>query len=324
MLIAPAPDISVVLLCSPRAASSVAASLASLLRAADGLAWQLVAVSDQPEPLLEAFAALQPSGRVQLLLHPTEPMAQARNAALPHCRAPLLAFLQADQRCLPGRLQRPLHFFAQYPDLALIWGGWQVGSQCHQPWQRPLSFAAHSRLQDPCLAAGALTVRREALEAVGGWDAALPAWSGVDLALRLHAGGAVIGWLPETLVRWRPLQLASPWPVRQLQRGLELLIANHSEGLRPALLQELRFAALAWCAALAWQQQELPLAEDLLRLAHNSAPLPQPRALLQLLEQACRCQRWCGGSGDARQLRQQGFWQQCEAIWGGPMPVAAR
>lgn len=297
-------------------------NLASLLQAGQHVDWELVAVSEHPEPLLEAFADQQPAGRVQLLVDPPEsgcgpgrPAAQARNRAIPCCRAPLLAFLQADQRCLPTRLNRPLTFFARHPELSLIWGGWQVGVQQHQPWRRPHGFSPHSRLQDPCLAAGALSVRREALEAMGGFCEQLPAWSGVDLALQIQASGGLIGWLPEPLVRWRAGPLACPWPVPALLSGLEQLIERHSEGLRPALVLELRFAAQAWCAALAWQQKQHQLAETLLQQAALNAPLPLPRARVQLLEQACRSERWCGKPGDPQMLLRSHFWQHCQELW---------
>lgn len=305
-----------VLLHCPPASPGLAATLASLLGAAAGLDWQLVAVQHRPEPLLDAFAARQPPGRVQLLVAaPDATPAHCRNQALAHCQAELVACLEAGQRCLPGRLAGPLQLLQEHQEIDLVWGGWRVGAQQHEPWQRQPGFSAAARLQDPCLAAGALTVRRPVLEELQGFAADLPAWSGVDLALRLEQAGGGSAWLAAPLLQWRPAATAQPWPVAALQAGWERLLQRHGEGLRPEQLVELRCAALAWCAGLAWHQQQPQQCRSLLLEAALSAPLPLPRALALLLEQFSRSQRWCGGDGDAAALLASPLWARALALW---------
>lgn len=317
------PVISVLLHCPPDS-QGLAGTLASLLQAGAELPWQLVAVSDQSEPLLEAFADQRPAGQVQMIpsaassaeVSEVITAAAARNRGLAHCRAPLVACLNPGQRCHPQRFHLPLQLLNDHSALQLVWGGWQVGGVQHQPWLRPLGFSAAERLGDPCLPAAALTVRRAVLEELGGFHEGLQAWSGVELALRLAAAGGRMAWLAEPLLRWRFAPLTSPWPVQQLQQGLAQLIQLHSEGLRPELVVELRFAALAWCAGLAWQQQQPDLSQTLLLQAALSAPLSPPRALVQLLEQFCRAERWCGGNGDPSALQRSALWSQVRTLWG--------
>lgn len=315
------------LLHCPAGSAGLAATLASLLRAGSHLTWELVAISEQHEPLLEAFAAQRPDGQVQLISAPpatsrsgdqgrrAATIAACRNQGLALARAPLVACLQTDQRCHEGRLSLPAKVLQQHPELDLVWGGWQVGPEQHQPWLRPLTFSAAERLSDPCLSAGALTVRREALEHLQGFDGSLPAWSGVDLALRVVAAGGQAAWLAEPLVQSRPAVQASPWSVAMLQQGLKQLQRLHSEGLRPELLVELRFAALAWCAGLAWEQGQPELTRELLLQAALSAALPAPRARVQLLEQFCRSQRWCGGSGNPQGMLHSSLWVEACHLW---------
>ena len=308
------------LLHCPAGSTGLPAALASLLRAGSDLDWELVAVAERPEPLLEAFAAQQPEGQVQWIQADQQDgspatIAGCRNQALALARAPLVACLQADQRCHAGRLHLPAQVLQQHEEIDLVWGGWQVGAELHQPWQRPLTFDAAERLRDPCLSAGALTVRRAMLEELRGFEGSLPAWSGVDLALRLVAAGGGAAWLAEPLVQWRPAPQASAWNVAQLLQGLQQLQRLHSDGIRPEQMLELRFAALAWCAGLAWQQGQTQLTRELLLEAALSTPLPPPRARVQLLEQFCRSQRWCGGNGDPQAVLNGLLWSEACQLW---------
>lgn len=287
-----------------------------MLRATAGLSWELVAVVSQPELLLDSFAALHSHDQVQLLQAPAGgSAASSRNLALRHSRAATIACLRAGERCSADRFSLPLQLLDRHPEVQVVCSGWQVGSQPHTPWQRPLGWGASERLQDPCLPASALTIRRSALDQLGGFHGSMPAWSGTDLVLRMTAAGGLSAWLAELLVSWRPLEQAQPWSVAALHQGLEQLLQRHGEGLRPEQLLERRFAVLTWCAGLAWQQQQPQQARDLLIQAALSAPLPTPRAVAQLLEQFSRSERWIGQPGDPRALMASELWTLSQRIW---------
>ncbi|MFU8884505.1 MAG: glycosyltransferase [Cyanobacteriota bacterium] len=297
----------------------LAVLLASLLRAGDGLHWELLAVvessgNSEAEALLQAFATQLPPGRLQLLQADGGGRAAARNLALAHCRADLITFLTGEQRCSPQRLALPQQLLNLHPDLDLLCCGWRVGERVQQPWLEGSGFDAATLLRHRGLRTGCLTVRRAVLERLGGFNAGLPAWSGIDLVLRLAADGGQAAWIDQALMRYRP-QHQRNRDITGLQQGLDQLIEIHGEGIPPAELVELRFAALAWCAGLAWQQQQPQLASQLLRQAALSAPLPVPRARVQLLEQLSRSQRWCGQCGEAAELLQSDPWRQSVALW---------
>jgi GT2 family glycosyltransferase len=141
------------------------------------------------------------------------------NAGAAAARAPRLLFLNPDARPVPGALAALVEGFERHPRAAglaprLVGAD---GSPQHR-WQlRPLpgpaALLAHAffwsptrgarrepaegaRIEQP--AAAALALRREAFEAVGGFDAGFhPAWfEDVDLARRLRDRGLELVYLP--------------------------------------------------------------------------------------------------------------------------------
>lgn len=297
----------------------LAGAVASLLRAGEGIAWELVAVVQEREPLLETLADQLPKGQVQLLTADRDENgestpAMARNLAMAHCRASVLAILDADQRCRPNRLSLPLQLLEQHADLDLAWGGWNVGSISHQPWLQLEGFEAAHLLRAPQLLAGGLTVRRSCAEDQEGFCSKLPAWSGVDLALRLVADGGVAAWIGQSLLQCRAAPRQQPWPVNAMADGFLELLRIHSEGIRPEQLVELRFGAMAWCAALAWHQRQQDDAHRCWGQAALGAALPAPRAAVQWLEQYSRSLHWCGLHQEANEIVTSDSWQQFKRI----------
>jgi GT2 family glycosyltransferase len=146
------------------------------------------------------------------------------NAGVAAARAPILLILNPDAVPEPGALERLLEGFAACPDaagLAPRLSG--PGGEPQWAWQlRPLPTpwsllghilplpgrdgvsrepAAGAAVEQP--AAAALALRREALEAVGGFDPGFhPAWfEDVDLARRLREASLVLRYWPEARVR---------------------------------------------------------------------------------------------------------------------------
>lgn len=297
----------------------LALSLASLLRAADGLAWELVAVLDAGAPaaareMLTAFGRQLAPERFTLLEIPAGPAAVARNRGWQACRAPLVAFLAAGQRTEPLRLSLPVQAFSQQESLALLACGWQVEGIVHQPWAGSGDGSPQALLGQRDLLASCLSVRRGWLEQLGGFREDLPACSALDLVIRLTAAGGQLAWLAESLLRCRRVdQLGSP--VLAMERAWSHLHCCHGEGIRPVQLVQSRFAAMAWCAGLAWQQGEAEVAADVLSRAAILAPLPVPRARMQVLEALSRSARWCGVAAEPQALMAGPLWHHCLALW---------
>jgi cellulose synthase/poly-beta-1,6-N-acetylglucosamine synthase-like glycosyltransferase len=138
-------------------------------------------------------------------------------AALQHAaslaQAPLLARMDADDVCLPERLQLQREAFARDSQLAAL--GTQVeafdagevgaGMQRYVAWQNGLLSADDHRREifvESPLCHPSVVMRRDAFEAVGGYrDGPFP--EDYELWLRLDRAGHAIAKLPQVLLRWR-------------------------------------------------------------------------------------------------------------------------
>ncbi len=204
------PRISVVMPCY-NAASHLGETLGSL-RAQTLLDWELIAVddgsTDETERLLSEAALRDP--RIRTASVPNGGPSRARNiGALEFARADIVAFLDADDLCVPTRLASLLAVFASKPGAAALYG--RVSFFEADPARpstvsaiRPGALTTEILLgENPVCTTSNLAVRRAALEAVGGFDARLAHHEDVELLLRLVAAGCRIEGLNETHVHYR-------------------------------------------------------------------------------------------------------------------------
>jgi len=141
--------------------------------------------------------------RVRLLRHRRpRGVVAARNALLAAARAPLVAWLDADDAYLPGALAAQVDVLERRADVVLVHGGAEIieeGGRLLPPWRRPFSEDA---VEDGRVAFGELLLanevitstvvaRRSALLAAGGFHRVGPSSSDWDMWLRLTVHGAV-------------------------------------------------------------------------------------------------------------------------------------
>lgn len=207
-----APLVSVLMPCF-NAGETLPATLASL--AAQTLVdFEIVAVDDGSDDatwdVLTAFAAREPRLRPLRIAHGG--IVPALNAGLAACHAPLIARMDADDICLPGRLEAQASLFAAAPELAVVscrvrFGGCREASggyAAYIDWIN--SLATHeemfrSRFVEAPLAHPSAMLRREALRAVGGYrEGRFP--EDYELWLRLFAAGARFAKHPDELLVW--------------------------------------------------------------------------------------------------------------------------
>ena len=205
-----APALSVVLPMR-NAAPWLPALLAALTREwATG--FELIAIDDDSSDgsgaLLRTLCDHWPSDRWQLLKCHGQGVSAARNQGIAASKAQLIAFLDADDRPLAGRLSLPLRHMQVNPDLSHVHGGWwrcnAQGEPRHRvrPWLEGAGFHWHSVMEHKAVLPSAWTIRREALVAIGGFDETLKHSEDVDLLLRLASAGHKSAWIEE-LVRYR-------------------------------------------------------------------------------------------------------------------------
>lgn len=140
-------------------------------------------------------------------------VAEALRAAVSVATGDVLIRMDADDIAEPERFQRQVTFLDAHPDVAACgthvryFGPRRItdGARRYESWLNSLRSTEdiHRDIFVECpLAHPTLAIRRDALQSAGGYIAG-PWPEDYDLVLRLWAGGARLGVVPEVLLRWR-------------------------------------------------------------------------------------------------------------------------
>ncbi len=207
------PAISVIVPTYNRA-GLVGASVASLLAETD-VDFEVVVVDDGSTDDTQARLATITDPRVRVIGVPHGGVAAARNAGVAASTGRYVAFHDSDDDALPGRLARPVAILAARPELGLvIMNGCFLapddGAGVEEPWIKPevthtlvgrtIGVAEVFRwnlgqLQGMCFT-------RDALEAVGPFDASFRILDDLDLVLRVAARFPAV-FVDESVFRYR-------------------------------------------------------------------------------------------------------------------------
>jgi glycosyltransferase involved in cell wall biosynthesis len=183
----PPPLVSVVVPTFNRA-WSLPDALDSIL-AQDGPAFETIAVddgsTDETPALLAAYG-----DRIRTIRQENRGVSAARNRGIDLARGELLAFLDSDDRWLPGKLAAQVAFFAEHPEALIcqteeIWirRGVRVNPRRRHRKRSGMIFEPSLEL---CLVSpSAVMVRRALFDRVGRFDESLPACEDYDLWLRV-------------------------------------------------------------------------------------------------------------------------------------------
>jgi glycosyltransferase involved in cell wall biosynthesis len=235
-----------VLLPVRNAAATLPAAVGSILRQGErDLAVVCVddGSTDDTPAVLDRLAARD--RRVVVVRGPGEGIARALGRGLALVDAPLVARMDADDVAHPARLGLQREALEADPALAAV--GSQValfpravvraGMARYEAWLNGLTTPAlveRDLLVEAPLVHPAATIRRDRLEAIGGWrDGPFP--EDYDLWLRLAAAGGRLGNVPRTLLRWResPGRLTRTDPRYALARHVALKCAHLARVVLP-------------------------------------------------------------------------------------------
>lgn len=134
---------------------------------------ELVIVDDgSTDPAtLELLAALREAGTL-VVTQPNAGLAAARMTGVAATKAPYVHPLDADDRLAPAALETLADRLDSHPDVAAAWGSYRTfgASDCHFPAAPSLDPWRITYLDE---IPGTSMVRREAIEAIGGWDSGI-------------------------------------------------------------------------------------------------------------------------------------------------------
>jgi len=146
--------------------------------------------------------------RVKVLRRPNGGPAAARNTGIQQARAPIIAFLDSDDRWQPHHLEEMLALLDSDPAavLACTGGATHGDDSLHRPVG--VTHAALGVLLGGLLYTSAVGVRREAVDAVGGFDERFRVLEDSDLWGRLSMEGKfVLGGVATLEAGERPVRL---------------------------------------------------------------------------------------------------------------------
>lgn len=161
--------------------------------------------ADATPAILSDYTGRDP--RVRSLRMERTGLVAALNRGLAAAAAPLVARLDADDICLPHRLERQAAFLAANPAVMLVGSSAEVIDAAGRPigeMRRPTGHLELARL----LARGnpfihsTLMFRAETVRNLGGYRSAFAAAEDYDLLMRIAEQGAVAN-LPERLIQYR-------------------------------------------------------------------------------------------------------------------------
>lgn len=144
--------------------------------------------TDDTPRIIEEYAAQDPRIRVYTNAR-NRGISKTRNALLSHARAPYVAWQDADDISLPGRLEQQYAFMEAHPEVGISGGALQF---FHEDTMHSVRwYSASDRVlralvfrQSPVSQPAAI-IRRAILEKSGVFDEALPQAEDLDLTLRI-------------------------------------------------------------------------------------------------------------------------------------------
>ena len=182
--------------------------------------WDLLIVddgsTDRTPAILQRLA--QQDERITVLRNPTNRgLAASLNIGWRRARGELIARMDADDLCLPERLQRQVQFMTAHPEVAVLGAGVEYMDQNGRTLGRGVRPQQHEELVQKILREApfyhpSVMVRRAFYEALGGYDERLRRGQDYDLWLRGRHRFRFHN-LTEPLIRYRLPQKLSIKPI---------------------------------------------------------------------------------------------------------------
>ena len=286
--------------------------------------FELIAINDHSTDgsveLIEKLCFHWPQWKYKIVDSDGSGVSEARNKGMAISSAPLIAFMDADDRALAGRLSGPLQLFQNHPDLDHVHGGWWCfGHKKHllhirEPWREGADFNFESVLNHKAVLPSSWTIRRSVLENVGGFDCSLSQAEDVDLLLRISAKQFKGAWFQKPLVRYRLHPAGASRNISEQIKGLMKVIDRHLVSVPANEAKEYYYATLSWCVWLAWWNNNYKTALNLVAECSLRCPWPPVRRPVHLLEVFARSCARISAPFDRIALIKSSFWARALAL----------
>lgn len=152
--------------------------------------------SDNSQAILEEFAAKD--ARIRLVSRPNTGYCRALNEALGYARGAFIGRMDADDIAMPDRFERQVAYLRAHPECVAVGGrvllmddaGVPLCGMCQEQTHEAID-AAHMAGRGGTIAHPAMTARRSAMEAIGGYDVSYDFAEDLDFFLRMAEYGRV-------------------------------------------------------------------------------------------------------------------------------------
>jgi cellulose synthase/poly-beta-1,6-N-acetylglucosamine synthase-like glycosyltransferase len=283
--------------------------------------WEVVVVNDGSTDATAEVVQRhrREDARIRCVNGRSRGVSAARNLGVASSEGPVIAFLDADDLWLPGKLAAHVDFLGTQPEVGMAFDRIRfVDAQA-----RPTPVLSTSRVhglhsadllyENPACTASTLVMRREAFEQIGGFDETLNHAEDLEMMIRLRATTAWrLEGLSEVLTHYRASAQGASAGLQRMQDGWERVMGKVQQYAPELLRTHGRHARAVHQRYLARRALRLglPAQEGLhwWRLAWRNSPsalLRQPRrslgTLLGLLASAAgqRARQICPSVGSA-------------------------